>query len=356
VRRFFVLVPSLRRTGPVNGAVALVNGLCIHREATLVALKPGSGVEADVDPRVHVVRLGTHRSWRGRLKAYKKLLTDAGGRPSVGSISFCLSADAVNVFCNRVAVTCAGVRGNLPMNYRMDYGTAGAVLAVAHLSALRACDVVVSMTDSMAEQVSHYIGGKPEVIGNFVDEGRLERYRRHQVENAGPLRFVYLASLSLRKQPLLVVDAVHELNRSGIDAELDIIGDGRLRPRVTHRIEELGIQDCVRVHGEMDYPYSVLAAADALVLPSLSEGLSRASLEALFLGVPCVLRDVDGNAELIEDGVNGSLFQADGDLALVMSETAAWSRRRQNRRNLLPDVYRQDPAVRRYREILEART
>ena len=51
-----------------------------------------------------------------------------------------------------------------------------------------------------------------------------------------------------------------------------------------------------------------------MVLPSFSEGVSRSALEALFLGVPCVLRDVDGASELIHDGINGYLFNENSEL------------------------------------------
>ena len=91
-----------------------------------------------------------------------------------------------------------------------------------------------------------------------------------------------------------------------------------------------------------------------MVLPSLSEGLSRASLEALYLGVPCVLRAVDGNAELIREGVNGTLFRETASLAGAMMATAAWSRARTGKRDsLLPENYRQQSAVRKYLALLE---
>jgi glycosyltransferase involved in cell wall biosynthesis len=108
------------------------------------------------------------------------------------------------------------------------------------------------------------------------------------------------------------------------------------------------------VHGNCDEPYEILARADAMVLPSLSEGLSRASLEALYLGVPCVLRAVDGNGELIREGVNGSLFQETASLAGAMMATAAWSRARTGKRHsLLPENYRQQSAVGKYLTLLD---
>ena len=43
-----------------------------------------------------------------------------------------------------------------------------------------------------------------------------------------------------------------------------------------------------------------------MVLPSFSEGTSRAALESLFLGVPIILRDVDSNKDLIDNNLKNS--------------------------------------------------
>ena len=207
MRRVFVLVPSLQRTGPVIGAASLANALSSICDVTLVTLKGGTGAAPHIDRRVRVVSLSAHRGWAARVKAYRALLQEGGGRSQTASLSSCFSADMVNAMCGSLAFTCASVRGNLPMNYRFDYGAAGMPLAAVHLTCLRACDAVVVMTNAMAEQVRPYIGTDPEVIGNFVDESHLEPYRA-QRSGDGPLRFVFLGSLTERKQPLMLLDAI----------------------------------------------------------------------------------------------------------------------------------------------------
>lgn len=52
----------------------------------------------------------------------------------------------------------------------------------------------------------------------------------------------------------------------------------------------------------------ILRGTDIFVLPSYSEGLSNALMEALASGCACVATDVGGNAFLIEDGISGLLF------------------------------------------------
>jgi glycosyltransferase involved in cell wall biosynthesis len=54
----------------------------------------------------------------------------------------------------------------------------------------------------------------------------------------------------------------------------------------------------------------ILASTDIFVLPSYSEGLSNALMEAMASGCACIASDVGGNAFLIQNGVSGFLFPA----------------------------------------------
>jgi glycosyltransferase involved in cell wall biosynthesis len=354
MRNIFLLVPSLQPTGPGKGAFALANGLAGERHVNLVALKGGGGADAYIDPRVKVIAFGPRDSWASQLTRYRNLLHESGGRDRIASISFCFSADMINLASRRMAVVCASVRGNLPQNYRMDHGIAGLVMAKVHLASLRHFDRVAVMTRAMASQVSRHGVVGPHIIGNFVDEPSLEVYRQDS-PHSGPLRAVFLASLSRRKCPLLLLKSLHDLRRGGVDMQLDIIGDGPLRRAFEDEVARLNLRAAVAMHGHLSDPYPILARADVMVLPSLSEGVSRAALEALYLGVPCVLRAVDGNQEVVQRGMNGGLFDRDAELAEVLLETAQWSRQRQGRRHvLLPGECRQRRASLGYLKMVEA--
>jgi hypothetical protein len=353
MRQIVITVPSPHPTGPIKGAYALANALAAERPVTLVTLKQGPGADAVLDPRVTKRSLADAGGWRDRLHAYKRILLDAGGRPHVASISMCLAADMVNCLSGDSAVTCASIRGNLFKNYRLDYGLPGVPAAVAHLMALRKTDYIVAITSTMAAQVKFLTGRIPTIIGNFIDEAALDAYRSSR-RPSDAYRLVFLASLSERKQPLLAIRAVHELRRLGADVVLDMIGTGPLAPAVAAEVNRLGMQEAVILHGHLSNPYAVLADADVMVLPSLSEGMPRSALEALHLGVPCVLRAVDGNAELITTPQQGALFSHDVSLAEVVWSVAQCSRdRRDTRSSLLPARFRQSEQARRYLALVE---
>lgn len=69
----------------------------------------------------------------------------------------------------------------------------------------------------------------------------------------------------------------------------------------------LGVEKNIRFLGLRNDPLAILKVSDLFCLPSRSEGLSNALLEALACSLPCVATDVGGNPELVKDGQNGFL-------------------------------------------------
>ncbi len=352
IQHIFILVPSAVMDSPIKGAIALANALVGTLPVTLVTLKEGKESLHLMDERVNFISLSSLSSWYLRLKEYQKLLQSCGGREHVGSISSCFSADLINSFCGKNAVTCSSVRGNLIEVYPYTFGKFGSILAYIHLKLGKRFDHVVSMTDDMSRQVESFISKPSPIIGNFIDEQPLEHFR-NKVAKTGDYRFVFSGSLSELKQPSIMIEAIGRLYKNGINVRLDILGDGPLRESLEQQVKSLLIDDSVIFHGFVKEPYAIVAKADVLILPSLTEGISRAALEALFLGVPCIMRNVDGNSDLIQEGFNGVLFTNDGELASKMLIVAQWSREHNcYEKNLLPVEYSQQAAAGKFLKLI----
>lgn len=352
IEHLFILIPANNPTGPVKGAYALANALAGQCKLTLVTIKSGGGANAWLDPRVNTLCLSDFsNSFAGKLTHYRLLLREAGGRLKIASLSLCLSADFMNIFCKRYASTWCSVRGNLFANYRHDYGYAGIPLAFAHLFSLRWIDQVVAMNQSMAKQISKYSGITAEVVGNFIDEQSLNS-RRIMKNESDPFIFVFVGSLNSRKQPRLLVNALRNLKERNINAYVEYVGLGPELKIIEKDAIKFNIVKFVKFHGFLRNPDSIVKKADVLVLPSLSEGISRAAMEALYLGIPCVLRDTDGNAELVIDGVNGAVFTKDFDLPDAMLRAATISRIIKKPESLLPVSFRQSVAANKYIELM----
>lgn len=92
--------------------------------------------------------------------------------------------------------------------------------------------------------------------------------------------------------------------------KLMVLGDGPYRDRFSEAMaEEIEAGQVVLV-GRTDDVASYLAAADAFIFPSYHENLSIALLEACASGLPCIVGNVGGNAEVILDGKNGFVVES----------------------------------------------
>ena len=116
-------------------------------------------------------------------------------------------------------------------------------------------------------------------------------------------------ALAIRGPLLVSVGALSRLP----DATLVLIGKGADADPLKSRAQALGVADRVRFMDAL--PQTViadwLAAADMMVLPTASEGLANAWVEALASGTPVVTCDVGGAREVIDRPAAGRLVARD---------------------------------------------
>ena len=130
-----------------------------------------------------------------------------------------------------------------------------------------------------------------------------------------------VARLSAQKGLDVLVEAAAILRRrqGRPPARFVVVGDGELREPLERRIHERGVEDAVELLGARppDEVAGWLAAADVFVLPSRYEGLSLAVMEAMACGLPVVVSDVSGSAELVPTAEDGRVVPADDPAALA---------------------------------------
>ena len=85
------------------------------------------------------------------------------------------------------------------------------------------------------------------------------------------------------------------------------IGDGVDKPKMQQRIHQLGLDDRILFHDLVSDVRPLLAVSDVFILPSREEGMPRALMEAMAMGLPCMATDVGGSGEVLRDGVDGFL-------------------------------------------------
>ena len=132
-------------------------------------------------------------------------------------------------------------------------------------------------------------------------------------------RLVCVGRLSEQKGHFILLDAVSQLTRRGMNVELVLVGDGELRPEIERRISDLGIGAKVKITGYVNQEQVIeeIRRARALVLPSLGEGLPVVIMEAYAVGRPVLSTFIAGIPELVIPEYNGWLVPAGSVDALV---------------------------------------
>ncbi len=118
---------------------------------------------------------------------------------------------------------------------------------------------------------------------------------------------VTVGALIPRKGQELVLRALAELPGT----RLLLVGKGEDEMRLRSLAAELEVADRVHFLGLLDHDLIplVLSAADAMVLPSASEGLANAWVEALACGTPLVITDVGGAREVVHSRAAGRIVE-----------------------------------------------
>lgn len=128
--------------------------------------------------------------------------------------------------------------------------------------------------------------------------------------------FVFCA-VGQQESPLkghqFAIRSLYRLREAGIDARLEFVGGGSYQSELRHICESLGLSEHVTFHGQLKdrtQVFCVLRHSDALIHPSLSEGLPRAIVEAMTQGLPIAASTAGGSPELVLP----ELLSAPGDV------------------------------------------
>lgn len=160
-------------------------------------------------------------------------------------------------------------------------------------------------------------GIKPErvrLIPNFVDVEEIDDIVRRcePVDKEGEVQLIFVGGLVEAKN---LESLLFDLRKVESDVSLWIIGDGPLKGRLTSLAKGIKVRFLGRLSREAWIPYAM--GSDAFILPSKSEGFPTIVLEAMAIGKPVILSDIEVHRGLFsesaifyEPGVRGSLSLA----------------------------------------------
>ncbi len=128
---------------------------------------------------------------------------------------------------------------------------------------------------------------------------------------ARPQVVLMMAALTPRKRQMELLLAFSSVIRQRPGMKLLLAGEGSLRPYLERLIEQLSLQDSVKLLGFRSDPERLVALADLCILSSQHEGLPRVVMQYLAGGKPCVVSELPGIEEVVQHNVNGLIIPSD---------------------------------------------
>jgi glycosyltransferase involved in cell wall biosynthesis len=122
---------------------------------------------------------------------------------------------------------------------------------------------------------------------------------------------VFVGRLSEEKNIDVLIDAWELIIARHPDAHLMLLGEGgayrNVEQQLRDQVDSLGLDDVIHFLGHVENAKDYVLASDVFVLPTRTEGMSNALVEAFACGAAIVATDIAANREICEDGVNSIL-------------------------------------------------
>lgn len=125
--------------------------------------------------------------------------------------------------------------------------------------------------------------------------------------------FVILSvgELNENKNHKIIIDTIDLLKSR--DVHYCIVGQGHLKEYLLSYIDNKNLKNNVHLFGYRQDVFEFYKMSDLYVLPSVREGLNVSVIEAMTMGLPCVLSKIRGNTDLIKHNEGGFLCETVND-------------------------------------------
>lgn len=129
-------------------------------------------------------------------------------------------------------------------------------------------------------------------------------------ENNG-LKLLTVARFERDKGVDLIPEIAKKLSSYGIDFSWLVVGDGSLKDVIVSKLNEYGLENCVKCCGTLDNPYPYFKTCDIYIQPSRNEGYCLTLAEARAFNRPIISTKFYGSIEQLDNGRLGRLTDCD---------------------------------------------
>lgn len=196
------------------------------------------------------------------------------------------------------------INGKIILSERNDPTTYNHINSFLMKSAVKKCDGLVVQTGEISKYYSRI--QNRVVIPNAINKDIV----LHDSERTEK-KIVAVGRLRKQKNYPMIIEAFRRFHESHPDYHLEIYGQGCEENNLKLIVEKSGLANKVFFRGYVKNISEKISSAACFVMASNYEGMSNSLIEAMCLGIPCVVTDCDGGGarELINNMKNGILVK-----------------------------------------------
>ena len=156
--------------------------------------------------------------------------------------------------------------------------------------------------------------------------------------------FISVARFVEQKNHKIIIESFQEYNKHDKNSYLFLLGDGKLLNNYKKKYKSKNIIFTGKVENVKDFLYS----SDTFILASSREGMSNALLEAMYMGLNCIVSNIDQNTELIDKNC-GYIFKNKSDLIKLLSKKNKFGK---NAKKKIQSLYNLKDFNAKYEEVI----
>lgn len=360
MKKIIFIIPSLEAVSPVRAVLGLLKSIYIQYNILVISINAPIDDKKTIKEELERLEISyiylNSNGIKNIFVAKNKLQKIVNNEKPDILISYLLRADIINSLV-KVTFTkkISSVRNMIEKEYVISHGKIiGSLFGFFHKYALSKLDKIILISNDMYDFFikNGFKQNKLVLIHNCLDEKDLEEKMTTQYlkpfDNDFPI-VVSVGSLIPRKNTILLVDNCLKLLNEGLVFNILIIGEGEEREMLESKINESLYKNNFKFTGNINNPIPFVLNSDIFVMTSVSEGVSRSLMEALYLGRRCLVSDIDGNRELIDNNINGHLYKTEiefyDNLKLLLND------KKKSNINLLKKEFRYENSILKHIEL-----
>ncbi|WP_020526643.1 glycosyltransferase family 4 protein [Flexithrix dorotheae] len=192
-----------------------------------------------------------------------------------------------------------------------------------YLKWINRSDGIIAISEAIKNVALADVNHRVEVIYNgTVFKSKIPPIKRDNKTERDGTNFGIIGSLQPEKGQETAILAFQKIQKEFPFSKLKIFGDSAVGYDVYLKdlVEELHIENSVEFKGYVPKPSAIYDEVDIVLMCSKNEGMGRVTVEAMSYGKPVIGFRGGATPELIEDGINGFLFESETELYAMMKK------------------------------------